>query len=629
MATTYRLFPSTDGPASAASYKGSFISGVQFEVTTGGCWLEGYWWWVCQSGGQPTSAQEFALWQVYTDVGSAGNLIPSGTVRSGSLRTGAWNYVALTQPVPLAVGATYIAATGVNGPFPATNGAFGAGQPYAAGITDGPLFAYSDAGGSAPAPTGLAQAVFSTAGSDPTVEMPAGGSSSSNFWVDVQISTSAPSGASYRLWPNYPVIAGQPANDPFAQSFGTEFWLSEACTLDKLWFYSPPSTADVTISQLPTACAIWSVPASVGDTASMISGTEVTTPAWSGNPGTGWVCVDYTGVTLEPGHYKATIYCGVNAYFYQENTHYFSTPQSSVYTVALSLTPAGYWQLDDSAGSTTASDSSGNGNNGTVTGSVSFGQSGPLQGGSTASFSGTASITTGLDLSGYSALSLAAFVRVASGASGPQAVAGSASASMQLVDSGGDLAIELTVGETTVPFPTTVTWADDSWHLVAVTWDGSTATGFVDDTTLSSMPLSGSIGSGPVAIGGDFDGGLAHVIVANQAWYVTPPPGQETYAESLWNPAAFTTGPGWNGITSGPLASPSIVNAGAVTGNWTNLPMTGNSSYSNPTSEFIYPDLYDVKDDGENRWVDVEVTPVVSTPPPVPASPSVVLTFFP
>ena len=32
-----------------------------FEVTTGGCWFDGYWWWVCPSG-QSTSPQKFALW---------------------------------------------------------------------------------------------------------------------------------------------------------------------------------------------------------------------------------------------------------------------------------------------------------------------------------------------------------------------------------------------------------------------------------------------------------------------------------------------------------------------------------------------------------------------------------------
>jgi Concanavalin A-like lectin/glucanases superfamily/Domain of unknown function (DUF4082) len=623
--STYRLFPSTDGPDTAVSYTGSITLGVQFEVTTGGCWLEGYWFWVCGSGA-PTKPQGFALWQAYTDVGGTGSLIPGSTVTSGTLKAGAWNYVALDTPVPLSIGATYIGATGLTGGFPQTTDKFGpTPDAYSAGITDGPLFAYSDQSGSQPAPDLLDQGLYSTAGADPSEFMPGEGNSSANFWVDVQITTTAPSGASYRLWPSYPTIAGEISDDPFAQSMGTEFWLSEACTLNKLWFYSPPSTPEITIKQLPTACAIWNVPATVNDAASMIADTENSSPSWSGNPGTGWVAVDYSAqnVTLQPGQYKATVYCGVDDYFYQENTHYFSTPQTSVQSVALSLPLTGWWQLDGNATDSAGSD------NGAVNGSVVFGQAGPLQGGTAAGFSGSASITTGLDLSAYTALSFAAFVRVASGASGIQTVMGSSSASIQLVDSGGSMQIELTVGTTTVSFLTGATWADDNWHLVAVTWDGSTATGFLDASTLTSAPLSGPIGSGTVTIGGDFDGGLAHVMVSNQAWYVTPPEGQVTYAEALWYPSQFTTGSGRNGITSGPLYSPDILHSGAVTGNWTNLPMAGNSSYSNPNPEFIYPDLYDIKDGGENRWVDVEVTPVVITPPPVPASPSVVLTFFP
>ena len=58
---TYRLFPSTNGPSSPVSYSGPFLAGVLFEVTTGGCWFDGYWWWVCPSG-QSTAAQKFALW---------------------------------------------------------------------------------------------------------------------------------------------------------------------------------------------------------------------------------------------------------------------------------------------------------------------------------------------------------------------------------------------------------------------------------------------------------------------------------------------------------------------------------------------------------------------------------------
>jgi hypothetical protein len=638
----YRLFPSSPaGPETAVSYTEAISLAVQFGVATGGCWLEGYWFWVCKSGA-PTKAQEFGLWQAWQDSGE-GYLVTDATVTSGTLTAGAWNYVALPQPVPLSVGATYIAATGLTGGFPQTTNQFGAGDTYSAGITNGPLFAYSDQSGSAPAPDGLPQGLYSTASADPTKYTPENGNSSANFWVDVQITTTPPSGASYRLWPSYGTIPGAVANDPFGQSFGTEFHLSEQCTLSKLWFYSPP-----TVTQLPTACAIWNVP-SDPTTATMISGTELESPAWSGGAGTGWVSADYSGVTLPAGQYKATVYCSVDALWYQENTHYFSSPQNSVQSVAISLKPSGWWELNDSA-----TDSSGNSNNGTVNGGVTFGAAGPLEGGTAASFNGsTGFISTDLNFSSsWTGLSFAGFIKIPSGSAPTLGVVGSnnsaadGGAFLQVADSGGKLSVQLNIGTASVPFVSDTTWADSEWHHVAVSWDGSTGdvVGYVDGdqvgttTTITATMSAGSSGVSVGAAGGTFfDGGLAQVLVTNWPIAAAAAAGDDDdgddpadAADALYFPSQFTTGPGWNGITNGPLSSPNIVNSGAVIGNWTNLPMTGNSSYSNPDlGSFTYPYLNDVKDDGENRWVDVEVTAAVVTPPPVPASPSVVLTFFP
>src|SRR5262249_54200392 len=157
---------------------------------------------------------------------------------SGTLTAGAWNYTACPAPAPLAIGAVYIAATGFSNSFPITSNSFGPGDPYAAGIVNGPLSAFSDQGGALPGP--IPQGLFGTAGTDPTVNCPQEGSSSSNFWMDVQIGTTPPAGASYRLWPNYPVIGGEVSNDMQQQTIGTEFRLSQPCALDNIWFYSPP-----------------------------------------------------------------------------------------------------------------------------------------------------------------------------------------------------------------------------------------------------------------------------------------------------------------------------------------------------------------------------------------------------
>ena len=284
---------------------------MAFKVTTGGCWLDGYWWWVCNSG-SPTSAQKFALWQMYG--GGVGALVSGSVAMSGALTAGQWNYVPLAQPLPLAIGTQYVAATGFTGSFPITSGQFGSGGLYSAGITSGPLFAYSDGSGSAPAPY-TAQGTFGTQGSDPSVSVPTGGSGSSNFWMDVQVDTNPAPGTSYRLWPSYPNITGQPSNDAGQQTTGTEFKLSEPCTLDNIWFYSPPG-----VSVLPSRCAIWDV-----STQTVVAGTDNTSPSWSGAAGSGWVACAYSGVTLPAGDYKTTIYYGGGSKFYMETVDYFSS----------------------------------------------------------------------------------------------------------------------------------------------------------------------------------------------------------------------------------------------------------------------------------------------------------------
>ena len=111
---TYRLFPTADGPSSPVSWGGSFLAGVLFQVTTGGVWFDGYWWWVCDTG-QSAAAQKSALWVVYAD--GTGILIPAATVTSAALTAGQWNYIPLASPLPLSIGACYNAWTGFTGSF--------------------------------------------------------------------------------------------------------------------------------------------------------------------------------------------------------------------------------------------------------------------------------------------------------------------------------------------------------------------------------------------------------------------------------------------------------------------------------------------------------------------------------
>jgi hypothetical protein len=318
----YRLFPTTNGPATATSYVGNFTTGVVFEVTEDGCWLEGYWWWVADNG--PTIPQKFALWLV-TNTG-VGVVIPAATVTSGTLSTG-WNFVPLPSPIPLSVGgpqavggACYLAATGVNGNFPETDGYFTTNGPAAGGITNGPLVAFSDQSGTFPAPFAMSQAVYSLAGTDPSVAMPAEGNQSANFWMDLQVSDSPPTGytGSFRLWPNFSNVTNgtQIANDTGTQTMGTMFSLSQPCLLNNIWLYSPDG-----VNGLPASTQIW-------DTASgsLVAGTNLAAD-WSGAPGSGWIANSYSGmnIVLPAGEYIATVYNDTAETFYLETRGYFGS----------------------------------------------------------------------------------------------------------------------------------------------------------------------------------------------------------------------------------------------------------------------------------------------------------------
>ena len=309
---TFRLFPTTNGPTSPVTYSGPFLAGVLFEVTTGGTWFQGYWWWVCPTG-QSTAPQKFALWAVYND--GVGALVPGTTVTSGRWLAGQWNYVPLPTPVAPGPGACYNACTGFSGSFPDTNGQFGAGDVYSAGIVNGPLSAFSDQSGSLPAPFSMAQGVFGVNGTDPTTSMPGEGYDSANFWMDLQVGTTAPTATSYRLWPSYPTLPGSYAVGTVPYALATEFVLSEACTLDHIWFYSPPG-----VTALPSQCAIWNVA-----TQSVVAGTDNTSPTWSGPAGSGWISCAYSGITLPAGDYKVAVFNGNGANWFQATTNYWGT----------------------------------------------------------------------------------------------------------------------------------------------------------------------------------------------------------------------------------------------------------------------------------------------------------------
>jgi hypothetical protein len=147
----------------------------------------------------------------------------------------------------------------------------------------------------------MAQGAFGTAGTDPAQNMPGQGSSSANFWMDLQVSDTAPAdySGSYRLWPNN--AAGDPATEPdsaVSYVIGTEIHLSEQCELGAIWYFSPAGTA-----QLATACDVW-------DISSQARAAGTASPSWSGAAGSGWVGCPFSGVTLPAGQYRISVYNG-------------------------------------------------------------------------------------------------------------------------------------------------------------------------------------------------------------------------------------------------------------------------------------------------------------------------------
>lgn len=326
--TTYRLMDGAAGrPGSGPSltgYSGPWLAGTCFSVTGGVLWFEGFWWWVPAGG--DTGAQKFALWNV-TGSGPASTLVPGTTVTSGTLTAGAWNFVALGTPVQLAPGTQYVAATGwtaVNG-VPITGQQFGSVAPatYQGGIVNGPLAAWSDSsnGGTNnyPGSYAMPQGLFSdTLGADPSVHMPNQGSNSSNFWVDVQVSDTAPAGyaGSWQLFPNMGDAEGSMDDLGKKYTLGLWFTLSEPCTLDAVRYFSPPGAAG-----LATEIAVWDP-----GTREIISGTHNTSPSWSGAAGSGWVQAGYgTAPLLAAGDYVLTIFSDVAQVFNATTLDYYTT----------------------------------------------------------------------------------------------------------------------------------------------------------------------------------------------------------------------------------------------------------------------------------------------------------------
>jgi hypothetical protein len=277
-------------------------------------WFEGYWWFVPTGG--DTAAQTFCLYQVNS--ASTQTIISAATVTSGTLTANSWNYIALSTPVPLSIGAIgsacgglFIATTAwetVNG-FPDTPSQFGSGDPYPTGLTDGPLVTYGVTNSGAYF-SGQAGSTFGEGGTNPATIPPPTSTDpgADNFWLDVSVSDTAPSGYSgtYRLYPNRGDMNGVASADSAVNYVvATEIHLSEACTVNNIWYYSPSGT-----SQLATRASVYSITGA--DSGSEV--VSITSPTWLApgggafTAGNGWCYTSAGGASLSAGSYKVAVY---------------------------------------------------------------------------------------------------------------------------------------------------------------------------------------------------------------------------------------------------------------------------------------------------------------------------------
>ena len=104
--------------------------------------------------------------------------------------------------------------------------------------------------------------------------------------------------------------------DTFAQTMGTQFALSQPCTLNKVWFNSPSFAVD-----LPASTQIWNATSQT-----LVSGTNLTA-SWSGPVASGWVANSYASqnIVLPAGNYIATVYYGGGNAFFNETRGYFGS----------------------------------------------------------------------------------------------------------------------------------------------------------------------------------------------------------------------------------------------------------------------------------------------------------------
>ena len=143
-------------------------------------------------------------------------------------------------------------------------------------------------------------------------------------------------------------------------------------------------------------------------------------------------------------------------------------------------------------------------------------------------------------------------------------------------------------------------------------WNVSTRE-VVSDTDNSSPSWSGPAASGWISC--SYSGVILPAGDYNVAVYT--PGGSDNFYLETENYFGGDGPASSAGITYGPLSAPNVANATAP----------GQTTYQH--GGWLYPDTYDTEFDGQNRWVDVEITPSAASSAASPVNSSAFLSFFP
>lgn len=248
-----------------------------------------------------------------------------------------------------------------------------------------------------------------------------------------------------------------------------------------------------------------------------------------------------------------------------------TAPGPAYDTQVKSASPVAWWKLSDGSGATSAADSSGYGNNGTPS-NITFHQTfTPVPGNTCASFNGTTSkVVSSYYATGMTAFSAEAWVNLNgntqsgfprfvsnsntdSDTCGFELYLNSSNNSLNAAIGNGLVKADLVSAASAIP--------STGWQHVALTWDGTIATLYLNGVSVASTPFSGTMAPGTAAstvigTGASYTGDWFHGLIGEVALYpaALSPTAIAMHAANLTTPGS-STGAASAVIAVGPTVS--------------------------------------------------------------------------